>query len=62
MAYWVQILQAKIQRLEKLIQLKDIRIEDLDTRLRLQTHGGDMTVAETHIPSGTGGVTHAVRR
>jgi len=30
----VQILQAKIQRLEHLVQLKDIRIEDLQTRLK----------------------------
>jgi len=29
----LQILQAKIQRLEHLVQLKDIRIEDLQTRL-----------------------------
>ena len=30
----VQILQAKVQRLEHLVQLKDIRIEDLQTRLQ----------------------------
>ena len=30
----LQILQAKIQRLEHLVQLKDIRIEDLQSRLR----------------------------
>ena len=30
----LQILHAKIQRLEHLIQLKDIRIEDLQTRLK----------------------------
>jgi len=30
----VQILQAKIQRLEHLVQLKDIRIEDLQMRLK----------------------------
>jgi len=30
----LQILQAKIQRLEHLVQLKDIRIEDLQTRLK----------------------------
>jgi len=29
----IQILQAKIRRLDHLLQLKDIRIEDLQTRL-----------------------------
>jgi len=45
----LQILQAKIQRLEHLVQLKDIRIEDLQTRLK-QFH--EMVAEEDNISPG----------
>jgi len=43
----LQILQAKVQRLERLVNLKDIRVKDLQTRLlQLQDAEADNSPAD----------------
>jgi hypothetical protein len=55
----IQILQGKIRRLEHLLQLKDIRIEDLQTRLQQLTD--QKSPAHAQIPATATGAGRSTR-